>query len=128
MGRGWGLCQPRRYIAISELESAARLEFGQQATHVYDPEESATLLSIGQSQAKKQAFRQLATSMYDTEESATQLPIGHLRRSNAIIEYESAARLAFGQLATRKYDSEKSEPRLAIDHLPQTAICVVRMR
>ena len=33
--------RPRRYNASNELESAARLAFGQQATHMYDTEESA---------------------------------------------------------------------------------------
>ena len=80
MGRGWSLCQSRRYIAIIELESAARLQFGQRATLMYGPEESATQLAIGQSQAIKLAFRQLATYMYDTEESATRVANGHLRR------------------------------------------------
>ena len=91
MGRGWSPCQLRRYIAIIELESAARLEFGQQATRVYDSEESATLLAIGQSPAKKQ-----------------------LRRYLAIIELENAARLEFGQLATRVYDPEEKSNLLAI--------------
>ena len=91
MGCGWGPCQLRRYIAIIELESAAQLEFGQQATRVYDPEESATLLAIGQSQAKKQ-----------------------LRRYLAMIELESAARLEIGQQATSVYDPEENANLLAI--------------
>ena len=55
------------------------LASGQQATRMYGPEENATRLAIGQSQAMKLAFRQLATYIYNTEESATRVAIGHLR-------------------------------------------------
>ena len=85
---------------------------------MYDPEESATRLAIGQSLAMKLAFRQLATYMYDTEESAAWLAFCRL----ATHMYDGR-KLQHGwqsvkvRLTTYMYDTEESATRVAIGHL-----------